>query len=135
MEDCIFCKIASGEIPATKIYENDVALSFLDLHPVSPGHTLIIPKKHYENLLTVPENDLKDIMSAVQKTAKAVMKGMQVEGFNLAQNNGAVSGQAIFHLHFHIIPRKEDDGLEHWPHKDYSDGEEKEISEKIKSNL
>lgn len=135
MDDCIFCKIVAGKIPATKLYEDDITLAFLDIHPVNPGHILVIPKEHYENLLTIPEEALKGVILASRKVAKAIVKGLNIEGFNFAQNNGAVAGQAVNHLHFHIIPRREGDGLRHWPHKDYADGEEKEIVEKIKRNL
>jgi histidine triad (HIT) family protein len=135
MDDCVFCKIVKGEIPATKIYEDEIALAFLDIFPVSPGHTLVIPKEHYENFLAIPEETLRGVISASQKVAKAVVKGTGAEGFNFTQNNGKVAGQAVNHLHFHIIPRVEGDGLKHWPHKDYTDGEEQKISEKIKINL
>lgn len=135
MDDCVFCKIVRNEIPATKIYEDEVALAFLDIHPVTPGHTLVIPKEHCENLLDIPEETLKGVVAAAKKISKAVITGVGAKGFNFSQNNGAVAGQVINHLHFHIIPRKESDGLTHWPHKDYVNGEEKEIAEKVKINL
>lgn len=111
-EDCIFCKIASGEILATKLYEDDNILSFLDINPASKGHALVITKKHYHTLLDVPHEELKELMKIVQKVAGAVMSTIEgTEGFNVIQSNKEAAGQVIPHLHFHIIPRKKDDKL------------------------
>jgi len=110
MEDCIFCKIVKGEIPSYKLFENEHVLAFLDIMPASEGHSLVIPKKHFENLMDVPEKELEETMKIVQKVAKAVMKATHAEGFNVIQSNYRAAGQVVPHLHFHIIPRNEDDG-------------------------
>lgn len=112
MEECIFCKIAKGEIPSTKLYEDKSALAFLDIKPAAKGHALVIPKKHYHTLLDIPHEELKEIMEVVQKVAAAVMSIIkETEGFNVIQSNNEAAGQVIPHLHFHIIPRKNGDGL------------------------
>jgi histidine triad (HIT) family protein len=135
MEDCIFCKIINGEIPCTKVYEDDKIFSFLDIAPVSKGHTLVIPKEHHKDLLDMPDNILAEVAKATKKIAKAVVKVTRATGFNLHQNNGPKAGQGVMHFHFHIIPRHEDDGLKHWPQGSYEEGEDKKIAEDIKSLL
>ena len=114
MSDCIFCKIVAGEVPAHKVYEDDFALAFLDISPTTPGHTLVIPKEHHEKFDDIPEETLGSYMNAVQKVSKAV--DAYSEGFNLLQNNGRVAGQLVFHVHFHVIPRRAGDGVSigHW---------------------
>jgi histidine triad (HIT) family protein len=112
MGECIFCKIVKGEIPSTKLFENESVLSFLDIMPAAKGHALVIPKKHYATLLDVPPEELKEVMEAVQKVAAAVMNSVEsAEGFNVIQSNKEVAGQVIPHVHFHIIPRGKEDNL------------------------
>ena len=111
---CIFCKIVSGEIPADKIYEDESLLAFLDIAPVNPGHVLVIPKKHYENIEETPEEVLCWLIKKVKEVGLAVKNGLGVSGYNIVQNNGSVAGQVVPHLHFHIIPRKENDNLHLW---------------------
>ena len=133
--DCVFCKIINGEIPANKIYEDDKVLAFLDINPVNPGHTLVIPKKHSENLIDTADEDLCAIIKAVKKIAPAIVKTVEAGGFNLGVNNGAAAGQLVNHLHFHIMPRSDNDGLELWPGRPYEEGQAKQIAEKIKKEL
>jgi len=102
---CIFCKITAKEIPNYTVYENDAALAFLDIHPCAPGHTVVIPKKHYEKLEDVPAEDLAPLIEAVQKAVKKLKIALKPEGFNIGLNNGEVAGQAVPHLHWHIFPR------------------------------
>ncbi len=135
MEDCIFCKIAKGEIPCSKVYENDKVLAFLDIAPVNKGHVLVIPKEHYKDLLAMPDNVLAEVAKVGKKVAKAVMKVTGAAGFNLGQNNGKTAGQVVMHFHLHIIPRFEDDGLTLWPQGKYEGKEMDEIAEKISSLL
>ena len=135
MEDCIFCKIINGEIPCSKVYENDKVLAFLDISPVNKGHALVIPKEHYKDLLSLPDNVLAEVAKVGKKVAKAVMKATGADGFNLGQNNGKTAGQVVMHFHLHIIPRFEDDGLILWPQGKYEGKEEEEIAEKISSLL
>ncbi|MDD5031976.1 MAG: HIT family protein [Patescibacteria group bacterium] len=133
--DCIFCKIIAGVIPSFKVYEDEDILAFLDIAPVNPGHTLVVPKKHYANLEEIPEGELAKLAAAIKKVGKAVKDGLGVEGYNVMENNDPVSGQIIPHLHFHIIPRKEGDGLKLWPQGKYGEGEAEEMAEKIKNKI
>lgn len=133
--DCIFCKIVAGEIPSYKVYEDGEVMAFLDITPVNPGHTLVIPKTHYGNLLELPEEALCVLAKAVKKIAPAVMNGTGANSFNLGLNNGASAGQAVDHVHFHIMPRFEGDGRELWHGTSYADGEAQKLADKIKENL
>jgi histidine triad (HIT) family protein len=101
----IFARILRGEMPCHKVYEDEVALAFLDLFPQAPGHTLVIPKTAATNILTFPPADFGPYMAAVQKVARAVHIGLEAEGLSIMQFNAAAGGQSVFHLHFHIIPR------------------------------
>lgn len=104
MEDCIFCKIARGEVPCTKVYEDDAMLAFKDIEPQAPIHFLIIPKKHIKDLLSLSEED-GDLMAKVQKVVKelALQEGLDEKGFRLVTNCGENAGQSVFHLHFHLM--------------------------------
>ena len=136
MNDCVFCKIAQGEIPADKIYEDKNFLAFLDIKPNNPGHALIIPKKHYENLYEMPDEVLSAIAPLIKKLAIAVKKGTGADGINIGMNNEGSAGQIVPHAHFHIIPRFSNDGLRHWQGKQYLNKEEAlEIAKKIKNNI
>lgn len=136
MESCLFCKIIRKELPSYQVYEDDAVLAFLDIHPVNPGHTLVVPKDHHKHLLDTPPEKLSALMHAVQKIAPGIMKATGAEGFNLGINNGSVAGQVIFHLHFHIMPRLVDDKHQLWHgRRGYEDGEAESIAEKIKNNL
>jgi histidine triad (HIT) family protein len=119
--DCVFCKILTGEIPALKLYEDDYTLALLDIRPTQPGHTLVIPKDHFENIYTLPAETACRMMMTVQKVSLAVKEAMNADGINLIMNNEAAAGQIIFHAHIHIIPRHNDDGLRHWGHKEYNE--------------
>jgi len=114
MTDCIFCKIVKGEVPADKVYEDDHSFAFLDISPVTAGHTLVIPKKHYVTIMDMEKEDLDKFMETVQKVSKAIEK--YSEGVNLLQNNHEVAGQVVPHVHFHVIPRRAGDGVSigHW---------------------
>ena len=133
MEDCIFCKIAKGEIPCAKVYEDDKVLAFLDIAPVSKGHTIVIPKEHHKDLLDVPNELLEHIIIAVKKISKAVVRAVDADGFNIGKNNGSAAGQVVMHSHFHIIPRFEGDGLKPWPQGEYEEGEMDKIARDINS--
>lgn len=128
---CIFCKIISGEIPSYKVYEDDNTLAFLDIKPVSSGHTLVIPKKHYANLEEIGEDDLIAFIIAVKKVGAILKNKFGAAGYNLTENNDPVAGQEIPHLHFHLIPRQEGDKFEHWPKIEYAQGEAVEILKKM----
>lgn len=134
-QDCIFCKIAAHEIPADIIYEDDKVVAFLDLRPSNKGHSLVIHKTHTNDFQSTPDELLADLMPRIQKVAAAVMKATGASGFNLTVNNGQVSGQVIFHLHFHIIPRYEQDGLRSFPQSDSEKSARQTLAEEIKKNL
>lgn len=119
--ECIFCRIVRGEIPCAKVYEDDAVLAFLDLGPVRPGHTLVIPREHYANVLETPADLAPALFSALRKVGRAVMAATGASGFNVLQNNFPAAGQAVFHVHWHVIPRAEDDGLALWPQGSYPD--------------
>ena len=133
--NCIFCKIIDGEIPATRIYEDEHVLAFLDITPVNPGHTLVIPKAHYENMFAVPEDMILEMMRAVKKIAHGIKDGLGVGSMNVAMNNGIHSGQTVFHSHIHLIPRHENDGHGVWKGTPYKDGQAAEVAEHIKKAL
>lgn len=135
-DDCIFCKIAAGQIPAVKIYEDSDVLAFLDIGPISDGHTLVIPKQHFESFDECPPEFLSQITSRLGKIAKAVKAAVDSDGYNLLCNNGRAAGQLVNHLHFHIIPRNTGDGVfSRWPSYKYPEGKAEKIAAKIKENL
>ena len=135
-DDCLFCKIVAGQIPVTKIYEDEVVLSFLDIGPISDGHTLVIPKQHYEKLHECPAELLGQVFTRIGKIAHAASAAMNSAGYNLLCNNGRAAGQLIEHLHFHIVPRNTGDGLfNHWPSVEYEDGRMEEVAEAIRKNI
>ncbi len=136
MDDCIFCKIVKGKVPSSKVYESDEVLAFLDVGPINKGHTLVIPKKHFETILDIPENELKELILAVKKVAKAVETGVNADGFAVTMSNKKAAGQVVNHTHFHIIPRFKDDGLKLWPKGyNYKEGEMEEFRKKITKQL
>lgn len=109
MTDCIFCKIASGEIPSKKIYEDQKFIAFLDVNPRANGHVLVIPKKHATTLNELPKADAGPIFQIVQHIAKTIQERLDAKGYNIGSNNGEAAGQAVPHLHIHIIPRYDTD--------------------------
>lgn len=137
-EKTIFEKIVSGEIPSSKIYEDDNFYAFLDIKPKSLGHALVIPKKPFKNLLEIDDKTLEEYLKIIQKVAKATKIGLKADGFNIIMNNEPAAGQEVFHAHTHIIPRFNNDNLDLNPgtHKDYSGVKEiEEYKNKIISNL
>ncbi len=119
MQDCLFCKIVAGKIPADKVYEDKNVLAFLDIAPSNVGHTLAIPKGHYETYLDTPDETLADLAVKVKRIAIGVKKAARAEGINIFVNAHKAAGQVIPHLHFHIIPRYFTDGFKHWAAKKY----------------
>ena len=135
-EKCIFCKIVKGDIPCSKIFEDDKVLSFLDIAPANKGHALIVTKNHYETLLEVPDEDLNDLMLKAKKIARAMSSALGVDGFNILMNNKKIAGQLVPHAHVHVVPRFKGDGIDlNWRPKKYKDKEIDEFKEKIKSFL
>ena len=107
LDTCIFCKIANGEIPSATVYEDDDVKAILDLGPAAKGHTLIIPKEHYDDVTDLDESLGAKVIPLAAKIGKAMKKGLGCAGFNLVQNNGEAAGQTVKHFHLHVIPRYE----------------------------
>lgn len=110
MNDCIFCKIAKGEIKSWKVYEDENVFAFLDIHPVNEYHTLVIPKKHYENIFDTPEEELKNVISVIKKLAVLYNEKLGLKNVQIINSSGREAQQDVFHTHFHIVPRKSGDG-------------------------
>jgi histidine triad (HIT) family protein len=137
LDECVFCKIVSGKIPATKLFEDEIVLSFLDIMPAAKGHALVVPKKHYATLLDMPHEELKLVAEAVQKIAAATMVSLPgVEGFNILQSNNEVAGQVIPHVHFHVIPRAKGDKLNFgWAKCESEKAELEKYAESVKGKI
>ena len=134
--DCIFCKILANELPSSRVYEDEHCLAFLDIGPLQPGHTLVIPKEHYEFLTDMPDASMAALGNALPRVARAVMAATGAEGFNTFQTNGACSGQMVPHVHFHVIPRRPGDGLGfRWKPFSYGEGEMDTWREKISAAM
>ena len=129
--DCIFCKIIKKGTPADFVYENDKVVAFLDIRPINKGHLLVVPKKHFTDMLATPDDVLAEISSVAKKIAAAAVKATNADGFNIGMNNGAAAGQLVMHAHLHVIPRFSNDGLRHWPGKELPKEEMQEIRNKI----
>lgn len=108
-ENCIFCKIAAGEIPSATIYEDEDFRVILDIEPASKGHALILPKEHYANLYELPEELASKVFVVAKKVVTAMTEVLGCDGYNVLQNNGEVAGQTVFHFHMHLVPRYKDD--------------------------
>lgn len=134
--DCIFCKIANGEIPAASLYEDEDFNVILDLGPATRGHALILPKKHYADLFELPEEEAKKAVALAKKLLPAMKKGLKCDGIQLVQNNGEAAGQTVFHYHLHMIPAYKEDGPgARWKPDTLSDEDKKLIPELIKAEL
>ena len=103
--DCIFCKIVAGEVPSTKLFEDDVTLAFMDVNPAANGHCLIIPKAHYPTVYDIPADAIGRTAATASKIARAVNEALVPDGINLVQANGPGAAQSVLHFHFHVIPR------------------------------
>ncbi len=114
-ENCVFCEIVAGNIPAQKIYEDEYVLAFMNIKPVNEGHALVIPKDHFENIYSVPAELLCRLMIVAQKVSIGIKNAVSADGINIIMNNESAAGQEIFHAHIHVIPRENEDGLTHWP--------------------
>ncbi len=111
MPECIFCRIAQGQSPASRIYEDEHTLAFMDLQQATDGHVLVMPKRHVENLYELDEETTAQLFRSVVRVARAVRASLQPSGLNLWQANGRAAGQSVFHVHVHILPRYEGDGF------------------------
>ncbi|MBV9349539.1 MAG: HIT family protein, partial [Patescibacteria group bacterium] len=114
MQDCLFCKIIGGEIPAKKVYENAGVVAFLDIKPSNPGHLLIVPKKHYKNIFDLPLDAWLEMMKAAHFLAPVTKESVGADGINITMNNEPAAHQIIFHAHVHLIPRFHGDPHKPW---------------------
>lgn len=136
IQECIFCRIIAGQIPCTKVYENDHLLAFLDVSPVSDGHTLVVPKNHTPRVDQTDSKAMAALAEVLPKLAGAIQKAAGAEGYNILCNNGSTAGQVVEHVHVHIIPRKRNDGVfNQWPSFQYPEGKAASIAKKIIQNL
>lgn len=111
LDDCIFCRIASGKIPVSKVYENGNFFSVPDISPIIKGHSLIISKQHFETTLDLPDDLAVELLDCIKKTVAKLMKENNADGFNILNNNFESAGQVVKHFHLHLLPRKKDDGF------------------------
>lgn len=132
MEDCIFCKIVAGKMPCYKIYEDDFVLAFLDISNDGNGHTLVIPKKHCENILDCDDKTLTKVFEAVKKISLHYVQNCGATGVNLLNASGKDAEQSVFHLHIHILPRFKGDNLKVFPTLEKNQQTLQEIQEKLK---
>jgi histidine triad (HIT) family protein len=109
MDDCIFCKIVKGDIPSYKVYEDEYCFAFLDVQPISRYHTLVVPKKHYENLYDVPEDVYQQVMKATKNVVDMYRDKLGIVNTQLFNNSGPLTLQTVFHFHMHVVPRTEED--------------------------
>ncbi|CAM5208720.1 Histidine triad (HIT) family protein OS=Ureibacillus acetophenoni OX=614649 GN=SAMN05877842_10766 PE=4 SV=1 [Ureibacillus acetophenoni] len=139
MSDCIFCKIIDGSIPSTKIYEDEHVYAFMDVAPLTKGHTLLVPKQHVKDLLEMPEDVARNLYAAAPKIANAIQSAFNPLGMNTINNNGSFAGQTVFHYHLHFIPRyDETDGLKvKWETKqsEFTQDVLKSVGEQIREKL
>ena len=133
--DCIFCKILAGDIPSYKVYEDDKVVAFFDILPISPGHTIIVPKNHIPDVEGLSEEEMSAMAVALKKIGAAVLKGLGVKGYSVFLDNKSAANQHVPHVHFHLVPRAEGDGLERWPQSGYSEGEAEHCLKQVQDNL
>lgn len=136
MDGCVFCKIVRKELPAEVLYEDDHVVAILDINPIHYGHSLVIPKAHCSDFLSLPESAYASVMTAAKKVTRALVDGLQLEGYNLFTNNGRIAGQSVFHFHLHITPRYADDNIRFiLKLKSYEDGEMATTADTIRRHM
>ncbi len=135
-DSCIFCRIARNEIVSYKVYEDDCVLAFLDVNPAARGHTLVVPKEHFDDITTCPKDILDHVMHVVQTIAQAQIKELGATGVNVISNVGEDAGQSVKHFHVHVIPRYAKDGLKlEFPAKQLEAGEMKLLADSIRQGI
>ena len=135
MEDTIFSKIINKEVPAEIVYEDSDVIAFLDITPINPGATLVVPKKQSRNILDIESADCTKLMEVVRKIAPSIKEASNANGLNIMMNNEQPAGQMVFHSHVHIIPRFENDDVPAWHGKEYAEGEMAKMAEKIRNKI
>lgn len=135
-QPCVFCAILAGELPAEMLWEDQRVIAILDTQPIHYGHALVIPRRHCTDLLTLGDEDLAAVLGAARRVARALVAGLNLEGFNLVSNNGRIAGQSVFHFHMHIIPRYADDNIRFVPQlMSYTSGAMQETARRIRRHL
>lgn len=135
-EDCIFCKLANGEIPTNALYEDDLVKVIFDLGPATRGHVLVIPKAHFDDVFSMDEATAAHVFTVAAKIAKALHEELGCDGMNILQNNGEIAGQTVFHFHMHIIPRYKDDAVSiKWPTGQLDKDFAANLTEKLKDRI
>lgn len=134
--DCIFCSIVAGRVPSTSIAKSPQAYAFLDIEPIAAGHTLVVPRHHYETLMDMPSQEVAALYELAARVAPALQKAVGAEGLNVLQNNGRCAGQLVAHAHVHLVPRKRGDGIAwSWPATSSDPEELKRLAEKVISHM
>ncbi|HUI10591.1 MAG TPA: HIT family protein [Bacteroidota bacterium] len=134
--DCIFCRIIARALPAEILYESARVISILDINPIHHGHALVIPKAHCTDFLSVPDEDLHEVLRVTQIVARALVDALSLDGFNIFSNNGRIAGQSVFHFHMHVTPRYPDDDIRFvLKLKSYPGGAMGEFAAKIRAHL
>lgn len=133
--DCLFCNIIRRAIPSNVVYEDERTFAFLDIRPLNPGHTLVIPKTHSLDIFEMPDEDLSAVIRTVRKIALGMEKAFAPDGVNVHMNNRRAAGQVVFHAHIHVIPRHENDGYAHWHGSPLREGEGAAIAKSIRRVL
>jgi histidine triad (HIT) family protein len=135
VSDCVFCKIVAGRAPAQRVHEDDLTVSFMDLFPASRGHLLVVPKRHYSDLLGADEASLTRVISNSRRIAHALMRALEPDGIAVHQLNGAAAGQTVFHYHMHLIPRRMGDPTGFHGRRKASEAELEEVAAAIVAAL
>jgi histidine triad (HIT) family protein len=135
MPDCIFCRLAAGELPSVQVLETPTVLAFLDIAPVNYGHTLVIPKAHHPGLLDLPDALWEEMGRVCRRVAQALRTTLYAQGFNIQMNNFEAAGQVVFHAHLHVIPRYFTDGLQLFPQESYKPGDMEKTGEQLRRAL
>lgn len=135
-DDCIFCKLANGVFPTNKIYEDEDFTVILDASPANKGHSLILPKQHFDNLYAIDDETAAKVLPLAKKIAVVIKEELNADGINIVQNNGLAAGQTVFHFHTHIIPRFDNDGCNiGWPQKEPDTDEQADLAAKLSAKL
>jgi len=134
--DCIFCRIINNTLPAERLFESEKVISILDINPIHHGHALVIPKAHCTDFLSVPEGDLHEVLRVTQIVARALVRSLRLDGFNIFSNNGRIAGQSVFHFHMHVTPRYPDDDI-HFvlKLKSYGGGTMADVARRIREHI
>ena len=135
MRDCIFCRIGAGELSAVRVLQTPDILAFLDIAPVNYGHTLVITKRHYQNLVDLPDGLWTEMGQVCRRVGRALQATFFAQGFNIQMNNFEAAGQMVFHAHLHVIPRFYSDGLQLFPQESYKPGDMENTGEQLRLAL